>query len=72
MHNGHRSDLFLRELVRTLEVVNLDLAGIIYRLKILRLRATGTNGGEKLVNFVLGQNFILIKTPRWLLLLDYL
>ena len=61
VHNGHRTNLFLGEFVGTLEVVDLNLAGVIYRLEILRLRATGTNGGEKLVNFVLRQNFIHIK-----------
>jgi hypothetical protein len=40
MHDGNRTDLFLRELVGTLEIVNLDLAGIVYRTKVIGIRIT--------------------------------
>jgi hypothetical protein len=57
VHNRNRTNLFLGEFVGPLEVVDFDLAGICRRTKILRLRVSGIDSGEQLINFILGQNF---------------
>jgi hypothetical protein len=57
VHNGDRAYLFLGEFVGPFEIVDLDLAGIGRGPEILRLRVAGVYGGEKLINFLLGQNF---------------
>jgi hypothetical protein len=57
VHNRNRTDLFFGEFVGPLEVIYLDLPGIRRRPKILRLCVPGIDGGEELINFILGQNF---------------
>jgi hypothetical protein len=57
VHNLDGTDLFLREFVGPLEVIDLNLAGVRGGSKIPGFRVSGVNRGEKLVYFVLGQNF---------------
>jgi hypothetical protein len=53
MHDGDGTDLFFREFVGALKVVDLDLARIIDRTEILSIRISGAYRGEQLINFVL-------------------
>lgn len=57
VHDLDGADLLLGELVRPLEVVDLDLAGVGGRLDRLDLGLARVDGGEELVYLILGQDF---------------
>jgi hypothetical protein len=57
MHVLHCPHLFLGELVRPAEVVDLDLPGVGGRLDSLKGGIPCVYGGEELIYFVLGQDF---------------